>query len=238
MKKKFYAVARGRKPGIYKQWFGTGGAEEQIRNFSFARYKGFATLKEAENWLSDIISGKDTKRKPSPLKFSPTLRIAKSEMVSEETADYIVFTDGGCLNNPGPGGYGIVVVENEKRRELSGGFRHTTNNRMELTACIVGLRELKPKSKVILYSDSKYVVDGITKSWAKGWRSRNWKKSNGEKALNPDLWAQLLDLCEQHTINFRWVKGHAGNEGNERCDELATMEANRDDQPEDEGYPG
>jgi ribonuclease HI len=147
-----------------------------------------------------------------------------------------MYTDGGCHNNPGPGGYGVVIKNGQKTVELSGGYRRTTNNRMELLACIVGLRHLKEPLAVTVHSDSQYVVNGITKGWARGWQKNGWKKSNREPALNRDLWKQLLEVCDQHDVDFQWVKGHAGIEENERCDELANKEAVKDGLPADEGY--
>ncbi len=152
------------------------------------------------------------------------------------TPETTIFTDGGCINNPGPGGYGIIIVANGKRKELSGGFRLTTNNRMELTAAILGLQELSPKSKVSLYSDSRYLVDGISKGWAKAWRANKWRKSDKTRALNVDLWQRLLDLCEQHQVTFHWIEGHAGHPENERCDKLAVENARRKNLPIDPGY--
>jgi ribonuclease HI len=122
------------------------------------------------------------------------------------------------------------------RKELSGGFRLTTNNRMELMAAIVGLRSLKKKCTVTLYSDSQYVVDAIAKGWAKRWQSNGWKRNQKDKAINPDLWQQLLDLCGQHEVAFEWVRGHAGNSENERCDRLAVTAAQQQNLPEDSGY--
>jgi ribonuclease HI len=132
-----------------------------------------------------------------------------------------MYTDGGCIDNPGPGGYGVIVITNGKRKELSGGFRLTTNNRMELTAAIVGLQTLKERNKVTLYSDSRYLVDGIEKGWARTWRANKWRKADKTRALNIDLWQQILDLCDQHQVKFVWVAGHAGHPENERCDQLA-----------------
>ena len=132
-----------------------------------------------------------------------------------------IYTDGACSGNPGPGGYGAVLVYNGKEKELSGGERDTTNNRMELTAVITALEALKEPCKVTLTTDSKYVSDGITLGWAKGWRMRGWKKSDGKPALNSELWSRLLDLLEIHEVEFVWVKGHAGHPYNERCDALA-----------------
>ncbi len=133
----------------------------------------------------------------------------------------IIYTDGGCSGNPGPGGWGAVLEYGDKRKELCGGERETTNNRMELTAVISGLKALKRPCKAIVTTDSKYVVDAITQGWAKKWRAQGWMRNKKDKALNPDLWQQLLELLEIHEVSFCWVKGHAGHPQNERCDELA-----------------
>lgn len=135
-----------------------------------------------------------------------------------------LYTDGACSGNPGPGGWGVVLMYGAHKKELSGGERNTTNNRMELTAVIMGLEALNEPCRVELYSDSEYVIDALQKGWAKSWRSRNWIKGDKKPALNPDLWARLLDLCEEHTLHFHWVKGHAENPYNNRCDELAVSE--------------
>ena len=135
-----------------------------------------------------------------------------------------IYTDGACLGNPGPGGYGAVLLYGEHRRELSGGFRRTTNNRMEILAAIAGLSALKEKCRVLLYSDSQYLVNAIEQGWAERWRANGWRRNKSEKALNPDLWAELLKLVEANKVEFRWIRGHAGHPENERCDRLA-MEA-------------
>lgn len=135
-----------------------------------------------------------------------------------------IFTDGACSGNPGPGGYGAILRCEGREKELSGGEAHTTNNRMELTGVITALSALKFPCKVRLTTDSKYVVDGITKGWAAGWKKRGWKKSDGKPALNPDLWERLLSLLEIHEVEFCWIKGHAGHEENERCDRLAVAQ--------------
>jgi ribonuclease HI len=147
-----------------------------------------------------------------------------------------IYTDGACKGNPGPGGYGVVLVAGERKRELSGGFRKTTNNRMELLACIEGLRSLKRPSSVVLTSDSKYVVNAMVKGWAIKWRSRGWKLSPSKPAKNPDLWAQLLDLCSEHKVEFKWVKGHNEHPENERCDELAVAASAGRDLPADAAF--
>ncbi len=135
-----------------------------------------------------------------------------------------IFTDGACSGNPGPGGYGVILRFGEHTKELSGGAPDTTNNRMELTGVIVGLSALKEPCEVTLTTDSKYVVDSITKGWVYGWKKKGWIKSDKKPALNVDLWEQLLPLLEKHTVTFNWVKGHAGHPENERCDELAVIQ--------------
>ena len=150
-----------------------------------------------------------------------------------------IYTDGGCLNNPGPGGFGVVLLYGDHRKELSGGFRLTTNNRMEILAAIKGLEALKERCRVTIYSDSQYVVNAIDKGWAQRWRDNNWRRNKKEKAINPDLWGRLLDLCERHEVHFLWVKGHAGNKENERCDQLVQKAIQRGDLEDDENYdPG
>lgn len=147
-----------------------------------------------------------------------------------------VYTDGSCLNNPGPGGYGAVLLFGPHRREISGGFRRTTNNRMEIMAVIAALETLKEPCQVTLYSDSQYVVNAISKGWAKRWKANDWKRNKKEKAVNPDLWDRLLQSCEPHQIDFKWLRGHSGIEENERCDQLAFAAANQPGLPEDRGY--
>ena len=132
-----------------------------------------------------------------------------------------IYTDGACSGNPGPGGWGAILSYNGIEKELSGGEKQTTNNRMELTGVISALRALKEPCIVELWSDSKYVIDALEKGWAQGWRKRGWVKSDKKPALNPDLWEQLLDLTEKHEMHYHWVKGHADNEKNNRCDEMA-----------------
>src|SRR4030065_2320248 len=148
----------------------------------------------------------------------------------------IVYTDGACDPNPGPGGYGVVVIEGSNRKELSGGYRLTTNNRMEMTAAIKGLEVLIRARKVTLLSDSKYLVDAMTSGWVERWKSMNWMRNRREKALNADLWKRMLVLCEKHQVEFRWARGHAGNKENERCDWLSYEALRKSGLPADKGY--
>jgi ribonuclease HI len=224
VKKNYYAVIRGFRPGIYNVWNGPGGAEEQVRGFANAFYKGFAGREEAEQWFqrgsADRADRKEKKRS------SPASR------------KITIYTDGGCKNNPGPGGYGAVIIEVGKRREISKGYRLTTNNRMELMACIAALKSLENPGEVVLHSDSQYVVNGIEKGWAKRWRSNGWMRTKMEAAENADLWAELLALCDRRPVHFVWVRGHAGNTENDRCDRLATEAARSSDLQVDVGYAG
>lgn len=153
---------------------------------------------------------------------SDSCTIGKEEIVMKRVE---IFTDGACSGNPGPGGYGVILRYNGTVKELSGGERETTNNRMELTAVITGLSALKEPCEVELYSDSKYIIDAVTKGWAKKWQSNGWIKGDKKKALNSDLWERLLALLDKHRVTFIWVKGHAGHSENERCDRLAVEAA-------------
>jgi ribonuclease HI len=146
-----------------------------------------------------------------------------------------IFTDGACLGNPGPGGYGVILEYGEHRRELSGGYRRTTNNRMELTATIKALEALKERCDVTLFSDSEYVVNSLAKGWAIGWRAKRWHRKGGI-VPNWDLWQRLLALHEHHTVRLQWVRGHAGHPENERCDELAVAAASGSHLEVDAGY--
>lgn len=138
-----------------------------------------------------------------------------------------VYTDGACRSNPGPGGWGAIIVFNGTEKELSGGEKYTTNNRMELIAVITALSSLKESCDVTITTDSKYVADAIGKKWLDNWKKRGWKKSDGSPVLNPDLWQQLDKLLQKHNVQFSWVKGHAGHPYNERCDKLAVRETNK-----------
>jgi ribonuclease HI len=225
---KFYAVAAGRTTGIFTSW---PEAKAQVQGFPGAVYKSFKTREEAESFLADPVlgagagrnktaSGKKTKRPENtgPDKTWPDGTI-------------VVYTDGSAIGNPGPGGYGVVIQDDPDgpAKELSGGFGHTTNNRMEMTAVIKALETLQGTgSPVVVHSDSRYVVDALNKGWAGSWQKRGWKRSNGQPALNPDLWEQLLPLVQSMDVSFVWVRGHSGNPLNERCDVLANTAARQE----------
>jgi ribonuclease H len=136
----------------------------------------------------------------------------------------MIYTDGACSGNPGPGGWGAILKCGGHTKEISGGEPSTTNNRMELTAAIEGLSALKKKCTVTLVTDSKYVADGLRLGWARKWRSNGWKKADKKPALNSDLWEKLLNLYDEHDVTVEWVKGHNGHPENERCDEMAVNE--------------
>ena len=227
-KNNFYAVAAGKKPGIYTAWFGPEDAEIQVRSVEGARFKGFLTLKEAEAWLKNPgVFGSGSAKKNN---------LAAKQTQANTKGRIIIYSDGGSINNPGPGGYGVVIIDDGKRSELSGGFRLTTNNRMELTGAIRGLAGFENPVKVLLRTDSQYVVKGIMEGWAKKWRKNGWMRTRNEPAENYDLWKKLLELTEKHDVIFEWVKGHAGHDENERCDELARAMSARKDLPPDINY--
>lgn len=158
--------------------------------------------------------------------------------MTETLKPVVIYSDGACTGNPGPGGYGTVLLYGDRRQELSGGYRRTTNNRMEMMAAIAGLEALNQPCQVTLYSDSKYLVDAVTKGWAVRWQANGWMRNKKDKAVNPDLWQRLLELCQRHQVDFRWVKGHAGIPENERCDRLAVAAARQRQLPPDDGYRG
>ena len=147
-----------------------------------------------------------------------------------------IYSDGACIGNPGPGGYGTVLLAGEHRKELSAGFRRTTNNRMELLGAIVGLEALKRPSDVVLWSDSQYLIHAMTKGWLESWQKRGWRTSSKEPVKNKDLWQRLLRAIEPHSIEWRWVRGHTGDVENERCDQLATAAAASGSVTEDAGF--
>ena len=226
MKKKFYAVAVGRLCGIFNDW---PSAEEQVKGFAGAKYQGFPSREEAASWLENPVY----KKKECRSSGSGVERVHPEQ----RPGAIIVFTDGGCMNNPGPGGYGIVIEACGERQEISGGYRLTTNNRMEMTAALVALEKLQGCGTPIdIFSDSRYLVNGITQGWARKWRNNGWCKADGGAVLNIDLWQRLLLLLDALDVRWHWVKGHAGNEGNERCDKLAVAATRQPELPADQGY--
>lgn len=247
-KKNFYAVHKGRRPGVYTHWAGVGGAQEQVTGFAGAKYRGFATRPEAEYFLR---TGETQPAQPALLAVE-TAQLGQLPARRQSAADYaadlaagkvVIFTDGASSGNPGPGGYGVVLLSGDARKELSGGFRCTTNNRMELTAVIEALHTLERPIKAVVYSDSRYVVDAVQKGWARRWKANQWMRapdSGGKsyRAENSDLWARLLQLLDLHPVEFRWVRGHADSPENERCDQLAVQAAARKRLPPDPGFNG
>jgi len=238
-KKKYYLIIKGHKSGLYKSWFGDKGAAKQVQGYANAIYKGFYTKEQALKWLGKFSPTTLQKHAPDLLdlvKKVPDSRAVKENKNFLTQGKTLIYTDGGANPNPGPGGYGVVLRYKKSSKELSGGFRLTNNNRMELLACIKALESLKEKSDAILFSDSQYVVNAIEKGWAKKWQKENWKKKNGASRINHDLWKRLLPLYEKHDVKFKWVKGHAGNIDNEKCDQLASQMARRRNLPVDKEY--
>ena len=244
-RKKIYAVVEGHLPGLYDFWTGPAGAEEQVRGYPGAVYKGFATEAEALAWLNDVTDGapafetKGTTKQPKEKERPDIAAYRKRQEEALAAGKVVIYTDGGCEGNPGTGGYAAVILSSAVRRELSGGYSYTTNNRMELMACIHSLRSIDPGISAVLFSDSSYVVNGIEKGWAERWRRNGWRRWEEKElvsAKNADLWAQLLDLCDCHRVEFMKVKGHAGIPENERCDQLSTAMMQRKDLPSDDGF--
>ncbi|MBT8036932.1 MAG: ribonuclease HI [Verrucomicrobiae bacterium] len=147
-----------------------------------------------------------------------------------------IYTDGSARGNPGPGGYGTLLVYQGQIRELSGGFARTTNNRMEILAALTGIEALKESCEVTVYSDSKYLIDTMNKGWIHGWKKKGWKRGPHKPLKNTDLWQRMHALLDRHTINWQWVKGHNGHPENERCDVLATTAADQKNNPTDHGF--
>ncbi len=215
MAKKFYAVKRGRKTGLFTVW---AECAAQVKGFQGAVYKGFMTEEEARAWLG----GADARTKQP--------HAAATTEPSAPDADYIIHTDGSCLRNPGGAGGWAAVIETAATgavEEKSGGDPETTNNRMELTAALMALTAVPEGARVALYTDSQYLKNAFTKFWLPAWKKRGWKKADGEPVLNQDLWVQLDAAFAARQVQFHWVKGHAGNPRNERCDALARAEAER-----------
>jgi len=221
--KKYYAVFKGRKTGIYSNWDDT---KKQVNGFNSPVYKSFKNLVDAEKWLSDLSINKSIISQKNKTSKKAEINTSLIKPVGDKI---IIYTDGACKNNPGSGGYGILLLSQDKKKELSGGFRLTTNNRMELLACIIGLESLKKTSVVDIYSDSAYVVNSINKGWARKWKANGWKRNKKDFADNIDLWERFLNVFDKHNVTMNWVKGHANNPGNERCDELASNAASGTD---------
>jgi len=172
-----------------------------------------------------------------PAKSAKPVINKKPRSVSKPLGDtIIIYTDGACTGNPGKGGYGAVIIDGDRRKEISDGYNLTTNNRMEMMGAIAALESLPSNSKVKLHTDSKYIVDAVVKGWAKKWQKNGWKRNSKEMAKNPDLWQEILDLCKIHDVEFAWVKGHSGIPENERCDRLAVAAAHGANLQDDEGY--
>ena len=221
MAKKYYAVKRGRKTGLFTVW---AECAAQVQGFQGAVYKGFMTEVEAHDWLSGGASSANGST-------ASTLKKGNAPAPAESIdADYIIHTDGSCLRNPGGAGGWAAVIETVATgavTEKSGGDPETTNNRMELTAALEALSAVPEGARIALFTDSQYLKNAFTKFWLPAWKKRGWKKADGEPVLNQDLWMQLDAVFAARRIQFHWVKGHAGNERNERCDELARSEAER-----------
>ena len=216
MAKKFYAVKRGRKTGLYTVW---AECAAQVKGFQGAVYKGFMTEDEARAWLGGADARTEQPRAAAEMAEPPA-----------PDADYIIHTDGSCLRNPGGAGGWAAVIETAATgavEEKSGGDPETTNNRMELTAALMALSAVPEGARVALYTDSQYLKNAFTKFWLPAWKKRGWKKADGEPVLNQDLWVQLDAAFAARQVQFHWVKGHAGNPRNERCDVLARAEAEK-----------
>ncbi|MCK5738943.1 ribonuclease HI [bacterium] len=232
-KKKWYVVFTGHQPGVYDVWFGDAGAEVQIKSYPGAKFKGYPSRSEAEGAFANFLNNG-----VNPIKNSRKNTLPKQVLLDFplDKNTFILYTDGGSIGNPGPGGYGAVLKSTADTEEFSGGYRLTTNNRMEIIGCIVGLSHTPAGAKVTVYSDSRYVVNTCTKGWARRWQANNWMRTRTESAINADLWEQMLELLDQRQVKFEWVKGHAGNPLNERCDKLANSTARKSNLPPDPGY--
>lgn len=226
MQKKIYAVRKGRQTGLFTTW---AECQKQVTGYAGARFKGFTNAEEAMRWLSgDDTAGSHTAQPAGRRQIHAVKGPRLSpEQTTDTDQDYIIYTDGSCLKNPdGPGGWAMVArtTATGAVSEQSGGHPSTTNNRMELTAAIKALQWAPAGSRVALYTDSQYLKNGITR-WMATWKRRGWKKADGTPVLNQQLWMALDALYASHIVTFHWVKGHAGVDLNERCDQLAKKEA-------------
>lgn len=238
-KKQYYLVVRGHKPGIYRNWFGEDGAEQQIKAYPDALFKGFYTEEQAFAWLRELGEEKIAAHAPNLLPYLKKTASTKKSTLDEKAlgaGKVVIYTDGSAMGNPGAGGCAAILRYGDHQKEIAQGFAQTTNNRMELMACIAALEKLEKESQALIFSDSKYIVDAIEKKHAYRWRANRWMRSTSEKIANIDLWKKLLTLCDQHTVDFHWVRGHAGNSFNERCDFLAKKAANSSNLQVDQGY--
>lgn len=223
MAKKYYAVKRGRKTGIFTVW---AECSAQVQGFQGAVYKGFMTEAEARDWLAGA-GGASLANTGAVRTEQKSTAPASAEPID---ADYIIHTDGSCLRNPGGAGGWAAVIETVATgavTERSGGNPETTNNRMELTAALEAMNAVPAGARIALYTDSQYLKNAFTKFWLPAWKKRGWKKADGEPVLNQDLWMQIDAAFAVRRVQFHWVKGHAGNARNERCDELARAEAEK-----------
>ncbi len=229
MAKKIYAVKAGRQTGLFTTW---DECEAQVKGFAGAKFKGFGSKQEAEEWLAGKSSVRNITKKPSSGRENTAdMKSGREQIVSsvpDRETDFIIYTDGSCLRNPdGPGGWAAVIIDagTGEVRELHEGNPSTTNNRMELSAAIAALSAVEDGTSVTLYTDSQYMKNAFTRNWIRNWKRNGWKTSKGTDVLNKELWLKLDELFSTHQVYFKWVKGHAGNTYNERCDVLARTEA-------------
>lgn len=228
---KFYVVKKGRKPGIYSTWEE---CQAQVSGFAGAAFKAFATRKDAQAYLRGEEPAEFAQSALFEIEAFQPQKAAEPE--PEEGLEKVrLFSDGGAIGNPGPGGYGVVLEWEGRRREVSAGYRLTTNNRMELLGVINGLEQIKERAAVRVFTDSSYIVNAMRTGAARRWRQANWKRKDG-LVPNADLWERLLALAEGHHLTFEWVPGHSGIPQNERCDRLAQAAARGKDLLVDSGY--
>lgn len=235
----FYVVLRGRKPGLYSTWSGVNGAESQVKGFNGALFKGFADAAEVTRWLRRL----KYPREALPPEVAQLLESVEPDHEIErqyrqmlKNNKVVIFTDGACAGNPGPGGYGAVLLSGNRRKELSGGFRSTTNNRMELTAVIRALKAIKKPAEVVVFSDSRYVVDTMNSGRLRKWLLAGWRRVGNQPVANVDLWKELVELATVHQVEFIWVKGHAEYPENAHCDLLAVQAARNHGGAVDAGF--
>lgn len=215
-RKHFYVVIHGRQPGIYQEWFGEEGAAVQVEGLDEAIFKGFETIEEALQWIREF--GRETLLRLAPDLFVLVDRHSSGQKTKSpedwlRAGSVVIHTHGAVIANPDLGGYGVVLCFGNHRRELSGGFRGTSDRRMELIACIEGLKVLKFTCWVVLYSDSSNVVNGMTRGWAERWQAEGWRLSDDQDVMNADLWKQLVTLCRKHHVRLRSVRRLASHHG-------------------------